>query len=95
MGYVGLPLAIEFAKKFYVLGFDISKSRIFELKKGIDSNGEFKKNEILKNKLNFTNYESDLGDSEFYIITVPTPLKKNKKPDLGPLKNASQIVGKK
>ena len=62
MGYVGLPLAIEFAKKFYVLGFDISKSRIFELKKVIDSNGEFKKNEILKNKfrekLSYNNLKS-------------------------------------
>ncbi len=95
LGYVGLPLAIEFGKKFDVIGFDISKSRIYELKKGIDSNGEFKKNEILKKKINFTYSENDLRDSEFYIITVPTPLKKSKKPDLGPLKNASQIVGKK
>ena len=95
LGYVGLPLAIEFGKKFDVIGFDISKSRIYELKKGIDSNGEFKKNEILKKKINFTYSENDVRDSEFYIITVPTPLKKSKKPDLGPLKNASQIVGKK
>ena len=95
LGYVGLPLAIEFGKKFDIIGFDISKSRIYELKKGIDSNGEFKKNEILKKKINFTYSENDLRDSEFYIITVPTPLKKSKKPDLGPLKNASQIVGKK
>jgi len=95
LGYVGLPLAIEFGKKFDVIGYDISKSRINELINGIDSNGEFKKNEILKGKINFTQSENDMRDSEFYIITVPTPLKKSNKPDLGPLKNASKIVGKK
>ena len=95
LGYVGLPLAIEFAKKFDVLGFDISKYRVDELKRGIDTNDEFMKTEILNAKLNFTYSESDLIDSDFYIITVPTPLKKNNKPDLRPLKSASQIVGKK
>ena len=95
LGYVGLPLAIEFGKKFDVLGYDISKSRINELINGIDSNGEFKKNEILNEKINFTHSEYDIRDSEFYIITVPTPLKKSNKPDLRPLKNASKIVGKK
>ena len=95
LGYVGLPLAIEFGKKFNVLGFDISKSRVNELKKGLDSNGEFTENEILQNKIQFTHSEKDVGNSDFYIITVPTPLKKNNKPDLRPLKNASQIVGKK
>ena len=95
LGYVGLPLAIEFAKKFDVLGFDISKYRVDELKRGIDTNDEFMKSEILNAKLNFTYSESDLIDSDFYIITVPTPLKKSNKPDLRPLKSASQIVGKK
>ena len=95
LGYVGLPLAIEFAKKFDVLGFDISKHRVDELKRGIDTNDEFVKSEILNSKLNFTCSESDLIDSDFYIITVPTPLKKSNKPDLRPLKSASLIVGKK
>ena len=95
LGYVGLPLAIEFAKKFDVLGFDISKHRVNELKRGMDKNDEFMKSEILNAKLNFTYSESDLIDSDFYIITVPTPLKKSNKPDLKPLKSASQIVGRK
>ena len=95
LGYVGLPLAIEFGKKFNVLGFDISKSRVYELKKGLDSNGEFTENEILQNKIQFTHSVKDVGNSDFYIITVPTPLKKNNEPDLRPLKSASQIVGKK
>jgi UDP-N-acetyl-D-galactosamine dehydrogenase len=94
LGYVGLPLAIEFAKKFQVLGYDISKSRVNELKKGIDINGEFTSSEILKTKLKFTYSKTDLIDSDFYIITVPTPLKKNNKPDLEPLKNASILVAK-
>ena len=94
MGYVGLPLGIEFAKKFQVLGFDISESRVNELKKGIDINGEFTSSEILKTKLKFTYSKTDLIDSDFYIITVPTPLKKNNKPDLEPLKNASILVAK-
>ena len=95
LGYVGLPLAIEFAKKFDVLGFDISKQRVNQLKRGMDKNDEFVKSEILSAKLNFTYSESDLIDSDFYIITVPTPLKKSNKPDLRPLKSASQIVGRK
>ena len=88
-------MAIEFGKKFNVLGFDISKSRVYELKKGLDSNGEFTENQILQNKIQFTHSEKDVGNSDFYIITVPTPLKKNNEPDLRPLKSASQIVGKK
>ena len=95
LGYVGLPLAIEFAKKFQVLGFDISKSRVNELRKGFDINGEFTRSEILKTKLKFTYSKTDLIDGDFYIITVPTPLKKNNKPDLEPLKNASILVAKK
>jgi len=95
LGYVGLPLAIEFGKKFNVLGFDISKLRVYELKKGLDSNAEFTENEILQNKIQFTHLQKDVGNSDFYIITVPTPLKKNNEPDLRPLKSASQIVGKK
>tara|TARA_B100001093_G_scaffold503498_1_gene557969 strand:+ start:798 stop:2045 length:1248 start_codon:yes stop_codon:yes gene_type:complete len=95
LGYVGLPLAIEFAKKFDVLGYDILKSRVSDLRKGIDTNGEFTKVEILKKKLAFTSLERDLTDSDFYIITVPTPLKNNNKPDLRPLKKASSLVGSK
>ena len=95
LGYVGLPLAIEFGNKFDVLGFDISKSRVQNLQKGIDTNGEFTKTEILKKKLSFTYFESGLLDSDFYIITVPTPLKNSNKPDLKPLKNASNLVGRK
>ncbi|MDB3975697.1 nucleotide sugar dehydrogenase, partial [Candidatus Pelagibacter sp.] len=95
LGYVGLPLAIEFGKKRQVIGFDIEKKRIKELKSGIDKNSEVTKNQI-KNikKLNFTSNISDLKSANCYIITVPTPINKFKKPDLNPLFKASEIVGK-
>ena len=94
LGYVGLPLAYEFSKVHDCVGYDISKKRIRELKKGIDKTEEYSKENILDSKLLFTNKEEDLFGKEFYIITVPTPLKKNNKPDLSPLKSASKTVGK-
>jgi UDP-N-acetyl-D-galactosamine dehydrogenase len=95
LGYVGLPLALEFAKKRQVLGFDISKKRINELKIGIDKNLEIqKKNLLVKKKIKFTNNQKALESANCFIITVPTPIDKFKKPDLKPLLNASKIVGK-
>ena len=94
LGYVGLPLAYEFSKVHDCIGYDISKKRIQELKKGIDKTEEFSKENILDSKLLFTNKEQDLFGKDFYIITVPTPLKKNNKPDLSPLKSASKTVGR-
>lgn len=95
LGYVGLPLALEFAKKRRVIGFDINKKRIHELKSGLDKNLEFTKKEIKSIKqLNFTYKEQDLKNSNCFIITVPTPINKSKKPDLTALTLASEIVGK-
>jgi len=94
LGYVGLPLAYEFSKVHDCIGYDTSKKRILELKKGVDKTEEYSKEDILDSKLIFTNNEKDLKDHDYYIITVPTPLKKNNKPDLKPLKLASKIVGK-
>ena len=94
LGYVGLPLAYEFSKVHDCIGYDISKKRIIELKKGVDKTEEYSKENILNSKLLFTNDAKDLIEKDFYIITVPTPLKKNNKPDLSPLKSASKIVGK-
>ena len=95
LGYVGLPLAIEFAKKRSVIGFDINKKRIEELNLGIDQNLEHNEKELkdLK-KLNFTNNDKDLKSANCFIITVPTPVDKFKKPDLKPLFKASGIIGK-
>jgi len=96
LGYVGLPLALEFAKKkIKVIGFDINKKRIEELNSGKDKNLEFSKKEITSLKqLNFTNNEQELKFSNCFIITVPTPIDKLKKPDLRSLLNASKMVGK-
>ncbi len=95
LGYVGLPLALEFSKKFEVIGYDIEDSRIRELKSGIDRNLETKGSKLKKIKsLYFTNNIKDLNKANVYIVTVPTPIDKFKKPDLKPLLNASKIVGK-
>ena len=94
LGYVGLPLAVEFAKKRKVIGYDINETRINELKKGIDNTLETSSLE-LKNAthLRFSNNLEDLSECEIFIITVPTPINKNKKPDLSPLKKASKSIG--
>ena len=95
LGYVGLPLTLEFAKKKKVIGFDINKKRIEELKSGIDKNLEFNRDELKSSKqLNFTNNEEDLKSANCYIITVPTPIDKFKKPDLTQLMKASETIGK-
>ena len=95
LGYVGLPLALEFAKKRQVVGFDINKKRIKELNFGIDKNFEFTKKELQSSKkLNFTNSIKDIKSSNCYIITVPTPIDKFKKPDLRPLLNSSELIAK-
>ena len=95
LGYVGLPLALEFSKKRSVIGFDINQNRIKDLKLGIDKNLDFQKKDIkISKKLNFTNNFEDLKLANCFIITVPTPIDKFKKPDLNPLFNASKMIGK-
>ena len=95
IGYVGLPLAIEFGKKFETVAYDNSKYRIDTLKKGNDYTLEFNKNYIKSSKkLFFSHKVNDIKNCNIYIITVPTPIFKNKKPDLRPLKEASKQVGK-
>jgi UDP-N-acetyl-D-glucosamine/UDP-N-acetyl-D-galactosamine dehydrogenase len=94
LGYVGLPLAIEFSKYFKVIGFDINISRINELKDGFDSTNEISKLELSNSKENLTLTDNlDLiNDSNFYIITVPTPINSFKQPNLNPLINATKSV---
>ena len=96
LGYVGLPLALAFSKKFKVLGYDINKTRVINLQNGFDKNNEFKKNSLLKNKnLTLTFNDDDLSSQDVFIITAPTPLKKGNLPDLNPLISAVKIVAKK
>ena len=95
LGYVGLPLAIEFGKKFSTIGYDTDKKRVENLKKGNDSNNEFSKKSIREsNNLSFTNKEADLKNIDIFIITVPTPITKSKLPDLRSINSATKLVGK-
>lgn len=96
LGYVGLPLAVEFAKKgFKVLGYDINLVRIEQLKKGIDLTEEVSSKELaIAETLDFSSNEEDLSKKDIYIITVPTPIDEFKKPNLYPLESASSLVGK-
>ncbi|MDC1139020.1 nucleotide sugar dehydrogenase [Gammaproteobacteria bacterium] len=95
LGYVGLPLILEFAKKFDVVGYDSNKKRIDELKNGIDNTNEINSKGLnnLK-KINFSNKPEALKEKDIYIITVPTPIDKNKRPNLKFLKSASKTVAK-
>ncbi len=94
LGYVGLPLAVEFGSKRKVIGFDINKERINDLKNGIDSTLETSNQELKDaTNLTFTSNLDDLRDSKIYIITVPTPIDKDKKPDLNHLKDSSTEIG--
>jgi UDP-N-acetyl-D-galactosamine dehydrogenase len=101
LGYVGLPLAIEFGKKYQVLGFDINEKRILELRNGIDQTKEADIDSLKavissssKNGLSFSSDPEDLLSYTIYIVTVPTPLTKFNTPDLSPLLKASKMIGK-
>jgi UDP-N-acetyl-D-glucosamine/UDP-N-acetyl-D-galactosamine dehydrogenase len=95
LGYVGLPLALEFSKKKTVIGFDINKNRIKELKSGVDKNLEFNKEELQRaQQLKLTDNIDDLKSVNCFIITVPTPIDEFKKPDLRPIFHASEIISK-
>jgi UDP-N-acetyl-D-galactosamine dehydrogenase len=93
LGYVGLPLAVAFSKVFSVTGFDVNEKRVNELNNGIDSNCEISKEELLKAKIRYSSDASVISLCNFIIIAVPTPITKNKKPDLSYLEDASRIVG--
>ena len=94
LGYVGLPLAVEFGRKRHVIGFDTNDVRIEELSKGLDRTLETTDKELNDAVyLSYTNKLEDLSDCNIYIITVPTPIDHNKKPDLAPLVKASKAIG--
>lgn len=94
MGYVGLPLAVEFAKNLPVIGFDINLARVAELKSGKDSTLEISVEELAEAKhLSYSSDVNDLKSSNVFIVTVPTPIDKHKKPDLTPLEKASLMLG--
>lgn len=95
LGYVGLPLAVEFGKHRSVVGFDINAARIAELRSGKDSTLEVAPNDLAAaTQLSFSNQTEDIADCGIFIVTVPTPIDKANRPDLTPLIKASETVGK-
>lgn len=95
LGYVGLPLAVEFAKKgVRVVGFDVDDKKVKELRKGRDIMGEYGKGDIKSPSITYTSNAADIGKANFVIISVPTPVTKKNKPDMRFLKSASKTVGK-
>ncbi|MGL5109568.1 MAG: Vi polysaccharide biosynthesis UDP-N-acetylglucosamine C-6 dehydrogenase TviB [Vibrio ordalii] len=95
LGYVGLPLAVEFGKKFNTVGFDINQKRVAELRSGVDLTLECSAEELCSAPLlNYTHRLEDIKDCNFYIVTVPTPITDEKTPDLNPLKKASEALAK-
>lgn len=95
LGYVGLPLAVSFSKKFPTIGFDINKGRVEALKGGVDSTLEVSAEELqAAENLAFASELEDIKESNFYIVTVPTPIDEHKQPDLTPLQKASESLAK-
>jgi len=95
LGYVGLPLAVEFGKKYPTIGFDINQQRIAELQTGVDRTLETSNDELTEaTQLTYTTSADELAQCNIYIVTVPTPINEFKQPDLTPLEKASALLGK-
>src|SRR5207248_2907289 len=90
LGYVGLPIALEFAKKIKVIGFDISKERVEKMKQSIDPSGELESSAFQNCDIEFTADADKLKEASFFIVTVPTPIDEHNLPDLRPLLNATK-----
>lgn len=94
LGYVGMPIAVAFAKKVKVIGFDLNKQKIELYRQGVDPTNEVGDEEIKKTSVEFTNDEKKLREAKFHIVAVPTPVNADKTPDLAPVIGASRIVGR-
>ena len=95
LGYVGLPLAVEFGKKRSVIGYDVKQNRVAELRKGLDRTRECTPDDLkVARYLSYSCDESDLGGCGVFIITVPTPIDNANRPNLKPLEGASELVGR-
>src|SRR5665648_124733 len=94
LGYVGLPIAVSFSRKANVIGFDLNKTKIELYKNGIDPTKEVGNDGISKCSVEFTSEEKRLSDAKFYIVAVPTPINKDKTPDLKPVIEASKSLGR-
>ncbi|MGL4598939.1 MAG: 2-dehydropantoate 2-reductase N-terminal domain-containing protein, partial [Bacteroidia bacterium] len=94
LGYVGLPIALAFARKAKVIGFDINEKRVAMMKKGIDPSCELAKEDFKNCDIEFTASIDKLREAKFFIVAVPTPIDEHNLPDLRPLLGASTTVGK-
>jgi UDP-N-acetyl-D-galactosamine dehydrogenase len=94
LGYVGLPIALEFAKKIAVIGFDISAKRVELMKQGIDPSNELEKKDFKDSDIEFTDSLEVLREAKFFIVAVPTPVDEHNVPDLTPVQRASETIGK-
>ena len=94
LGYVGLPVAIEFAKKYDVIGFDVNKEKLDTYKSGIDVTEEVGDEAIQQSSITFTNEEEQLQQAKFHIVAVPTPINTDKTPNLAPIISASETIGR-
>src|ERR1041385_301754 len=93
LGYVGLPLAVEFGKKYPTIGFDLSRAKIDAYKRCVDPTGEVASTELeAAGKLRFTTDAADLREANFLVVAVPTPVDEAHQPDFGPLLSASEFV---
>jgi UDP-N-acetyl-D-glucosamine/UDP-N-acetyl-D-galactosamine dehydrogenase len=93
LGYVGLPVAVAFSKKYSVIGFDINKKRIDELREGKDNTREVELEDLKRADIIYTSNPNDLRQADFHIVAVPTPIDEAKQPDLGPLLRATETIG--
>lgn len=94
LGYVGMPLAVAFAKKIDVIGFDINEEKIDLYKKGIDITNEVGNKALKESSVNFTSDEKKLEEANFFVVAVPTPVKSDTTPDLTPVIGASEVIGR-
>ena len=94
LGYVGMPLAVAFAKKLNVIGYDRNEEKIEAYLRGEDPTNELGGNTVKKSSVTFTYHEENLDQAKFYVIAVPTPINSDKTPDLRPVEGASKTVGR-
>ena len=94
LGYVGMPIAVAFAKKVEVIGFDLNKNKIELYKAGVDPTNEIGNEAIKQSQVDFTSNELKLKEAKFHIVAVPTPINSDKTPDLAPVEGASTIIGR-
>src|SRR5690625_4603143 len=94
LGYVGLPVAIEFAKKYDVVGFDINEEKLEDYRRGIDVTNEVGDQAIQETTMTFTSNEEDLKECKIHVVAVPTPINLDKTPNLEPIIQASKTVAR-